>query len=105
MTDAARDRQTLAASVVFRGLGPPELDAVMAASEIRQTTPGQLILTEGTVGDGVYVITPNTGLRSPDTLVTATALRAFGGAEVASDNLHYRRPLERSANALAAGQS
>jgi hypothetical protein len=54
------------------------------------------------VGDGVYVITPNSGLRSPDTLVTATALRAFAGAEVASDNLHYRRPLERSANALAA---
>jgi hypothetical protein len=54
------------------------------------------------IAGGVYVITPNTGLRSPDTLVTASALRRFAGAEVACDNLEYRRPLERSARTLAA---
>ena len=52
------------------------------------------------VGSGVYVITPNTGLRSPDTLVTAAALRAYAGAEVDPENPRYRRPLERSAGAL-----
>jgi hypothetical protein len=53
------------------------------------------------VGSGVHVITPNAGLRSPDTLVTADAVRAFGGADVHPDNEAYRRPLERSARALA----
>jgi hypothetical protein len=53
------------------------------------------------VGCGVHVITPNAGLRSPDTLVTADAVRAFAGADVHQDNAAYRRPLERSARALA----
>jgi hypothetical protein len=53
------------------------------------------------VGSGVHVITPNAGLRSPDTLVTADAVRAFAGADVHQDNDAYRRPLERSAKALA----
>lgn len=56
MTAAGPDRDTLAASVVFQGLRPAELDEVLAASEIRQVTAGQLILTEGTAGDGVYVV-------------------------------------------------
>jgi hypothetical protein len=50
----------------------------------------------------VFVITPNAGLRSPDTVVTVQALRAFGGVDVSLDNPTYRRPLERSARALAA---
>ncbi len=54
------------------------------------------------IGTGIYVITPNTGLRSPDTLVTATALRAFAGAAVDPGNATYRRPLERGARRLAA---
>jgi hypothetical protein len=54
------------------------------------------------IAGGVYIITPNSGLRSPDTLVNASALRGFAGAEVASDNLQYRRPLERSARTLLA---
>lgn len=57
----------------------------------------------GTVaGNGVFVITPNAGLRSPDTLVTLPAIRRFAGVDVAAGNPAYRRPLERSARALAA---
>jgi len=53
------------------------------------------------LGGGVHIITPNAGLRSPDTLVTARALRAFADADVHPDNIFYRRPLEQSAAALA----
>jgi hypothetical protein len=52
------------------------------------------------VGSGVQIITPNAGLRGPDTRVTSEALRAFSGADVHADNADYRRPLERSARAL-----
>ena len=34
------------------------------------------------VGSGIHIITPNAGLRSPDTLVTADAIRAFSQASV-----------------------
>jgi hypothetical protein len=50
--------------------------------------------------NGVYVITPNAGLRDPDTRVTASALRAFAAADVHHENAAYRRPLEKSARAL-----
>jgi hypothetical protein len=53
-------------------------------------------------GGGVFVITPNAGLRSPDTFVTLQAIRAFAGVDVSVENPKYRRPLERSARALAA---
>ena len=53
------------------------------------------------IGSGIHVITTNAGLRAPDTLVTADALRAFGGAELHAANTNYRRPLERSARMLA----
>jgi hypothetical protein len=53
-------------------------------------------------GPGVFVITPTAGLRSADTLVTIGALRAFARVDVSPDNPRYRRPLERSARALAA---
>jgi hypothetical protein len=52
------------------------------------------------VGKGVYVITPNAGLRGPDTPVTADAVRAFAAASVDVSNDGYRRPLERSARML-----
>jgi hypothetical protein len=52
-------------------------------------------------GGGVYVITPNAGLRSPDTPVTLKAIQAFASVDVCVDNPKYRRPLERSARALA----
>jgi hypothetical protein len=49
---------------------------------------------------GIFVITPTAGLRSPDTLVTRAALRAFGTVDVSADNIAYRRPLEASARAI-----
>ena len=53
------------------------------------------------VGSGVHVITPNAGLRSPDTLIGADGLRAFASADVHVANASYRRPLEDSARSLA----
>ncbi|MEO5896618.1 MAG: hypothetical protein ABIS06_13050 [Vicinamibacterales bacterium] len=53
-------------------------------------------------GRGIFVITPNAGLRSPDTPVSDAAIRGFAGVDVAIDNQKYRKPLERSARALAA---
>jgi hypothetical protein len=52
-------------------------------------------------GAGSFVITPNAGLRTIDTLVTLDALRAFARVDIASDNPKYRKPLEQSARALA----
>ena len=52
------------------------------------------------VGAGIYVITPNAGLRSPDTLVTHAAVRAFARGDVDAANAKYRRPLEASARTL-----
>jgi hypothetical protein len=54
------------------------------------------------VGDGIQVITPNAGLRSPDTRVTLAAVRAFGRGTIDAANARYRRPLEASARALLA---
>jgi len=53
------------------------------------------------VGCGVHIITPTAGLRSPDTFVTHKALLGFADGDVHQDNAAYRRPLERSARALA----
>ena len=53
------------------------------------------------VGGGVHVITPNAGLRTPETRVTSAAFETFAGADVHPDNAAYRRPLEQSARALA----
>jgi hypothetical protein len=52
------------------------------------------------IGTGVLVITPNAGLRSPETTVTEAAIRAFARGDVDADNLQYRRPLEASARLL-----
>ena len=54
------------------------------------------------VGAGIHVITPNGGLRSPDTLVTGAAVRAFAKGDIDADNAAYRRPLEASARTLLA---
>jgi hypothetical protein len=51
-------------------------------------------------GSGVHIITPNAGLRSPDTHVTADAVRAFSTSDIDVVNESYRRPLEQSARAL-----
>jgi hypothetical protein len=52
------------------------------------------------VGCGVHVITPNAGLRSPETYVTHKAVSAFADGDIDAANATYRRPLERSARAL-----
>jgi hypothetical protein len=54
------------------------------------------------VGAGIHVITPNAGLRSPDTPVTHAAVRAFARGDIDASNAGYRRPLESSARALLA---
>jgi hypothetical protein len=52
-------------------------------------------------GSGALVITPNAGLRPVETAVTAGALRAFAGVDIAADDPRYRRPLLASARALS----
>ena len=54
------------------------------------------------IGCGVHVITANAGLRTADTLVTSEAVRHFSEGNIDPGNPGYRRPLERSARALAA---
>lgn len=49
-------RAILASSVVFQGLSPTDLDPVLSASEVITRKPRELILREGTVGDGLYVV-------------------------------------------------
>lgn len=49
----------------------------------------------------IHVITPNAGLRCPDIMVTADAVRAFAETQVDAGNVAYRRPLEASALRLA----
>ncbi len=50
---------------------------------------------------GIHVITPNAGLRSPDTRVTLDAVQAFADEDIDISNPSYRQPLERSASRLA----
>ena len=57
--------------------------------------------TNPIVGAGVHVITPNAGLRSPDTLVTHAAVRGFARGDIDAGNKKYRGPLESSARTLA----
>jgi hypothetical protein len=56
---------------------------------------------EAVCAGGIHVITPNAGLRTPDTRVTRPAVRAFAGGDIDVANAAYRRPLEQSARALA----
>jgi hypothetical protein len=56
---------------------------------------------EGGACEGIHVITPTAGLRSPDTCITAAALRQFRGGLIDVSNRRYRRPLEQSAAGLA----
>ncbi len=57
--------------------------------------------TSEVCGSGIFVITPNAGLRSVDTPITIAGLRAFATVDVDADNPKYRKPLERSACTLA----
>jgi hypothetical protein len=68
----------------------------------RFAAPDNVAGPAGPSGSGVHIITANAGLREPDTFITLQALLAFAGGEVNPSNPRYRRPLERSATALAA---
>jgi CRP-like cAMP-binding protein len=50
------DRAILAGSVVFRGLAPEEFDRLIAIAHLADDGPGRLVLSEGTPGDGLYVV-------------------------------------------------
>ena len=51
-------------------------------------------------GSGALVITPSAGLRPVETAVTADALHAFAGVDIAANDPRYSRPLLASARAL-----
>ena len=51
-------------------------------------------------GSGALVITPTAGLRPAETRVTADALRAFAGVDIAANDPRYRGPLLASSRAL-----
>jgi hypothetical protein len=52
------------------------------------------------VGNGVLVITPNAGLRTPETPVTRDSVRTFARIDIDLANRRYVDPLVRSARAL-----
>jgi hypothetical protein len=52
------------------------------------------------VGSGIHIITPNAGLRSPDTLVTCDAVKGFARGDIDAAKASYRRPLEAASRAL-----
>ncbi len=49
-------RGSLASSVVFEHLTSQELDLILACCRIVTAEPGQVLMTEGDRGDGLYVI-------------------------------------------------
>jgi hypothetical protein len=51
-------------------------------------------------GGGIFIITPNAGLRTPDTPLTLTSFRAFSKASIDIADVTYRRSIERAATAL-----
>ena len=56
MENLSSYRAILANSVVFQRVGPDELNLVLAASQFIDAKPGQLLLSEGSMGDGLYII-------------------------------------------------
>jgi hypothetical protein len=53
-------------------------------------------------GSGALVITTNSGLRSPDTLVTMRALQAFARGNISAESRTYTAALKQSARAALA---
>jgi hypothetical protein len=49
---------------------------------------------------GIFIITPNAGLRTPDTPLTLPSFRSFSKASIDVANVTYRRSIERAATAL-----
>jgi CRP/FNR family transcriptional regulator, cyclic AMP receptor protein len=51
-----RYRKNLADSVVFERLRPMELDLIIASSRLVEAAAGQMLLTEGKKGEGLYIV-------------------------------------------------
>jgi CRP-like cAMP-binding protein len=56
MEDPGSYRATIANSVVFEGVSPTTVDTVLSTSNFITLKPGDLILSEGTPGDGLYIV-------------------------------------------------
>jgi hypothetical protein len=52
-------------------------------------------------GGGVFVITPDAGLKRPETSLTVAALHAAARVDIDAANRRYRRPLESTSRAVA----
>jgi hypothetical protein len=55
---------------------------------------------DGISSGGIFVITPNAGLRTPETPLTLASFRAFAKASIDIANPAYRNPIERAATSL-----
>ena len=62
---------------------------------------GKITYARAFAPDATLVITPTRGLQPPGIVVTADLIREFAGVDIASDDVRYRRPLERDLRALA----
>jgi len=62
---------------------------------------GKITYARAFAPDSTFVITPTRGLQPPGLVVTADLIREFAGVDIASDDVRYRRPLERDLRALA----
>jgi CRP/FNR family transcriptional regulator, cyclic AMP receptor protein len=51
-----RYRDVVAHSVVFEHLTSPDIDRILPACRLLDVPPGQVILAEGELGDGLYII-------------------------------------------------
>jgi CRP-like cAMP-binding protein len=56
MDDVTSYRAVVAASVVFDGVGGADLERILSRCQLVTPKPGDLILSEGTPGDGVYIV-------------------------------------------------
>jgi CRP-like cAMP-binding protein len=56
MEDIASYRAVVAASVVFEGIDGAGLDRILLRSRFLAPKAGELILSEGTPGDGLYIV-------------------------------------------------
>ncbi len=50
------DKQAIEASAVFKGLSPDEIAPILDATQVRIGQAGQVIMSSGARGDGIYVI-------------------------------------------------
>jgi len=56
MENVASYRAVVASSVVFDGVAGADLERILSRARFIAAKPGELILTEGTPGDGLYIV-------------------------------------------------